>query len=213
MALTIKQKRILDFIRDYNNTHGVSPTQKEIQDAFALKSLGSVQRYLKYLANAGLIEVENRSHRGIIVTDDYSHDLPAAAGPQNSASTVLPLLGKVAAGTPIEAIEDNNNQIEIPPHFIRNDSVPHFVLQVEGDSMIEIGINQGDHLICKQQNTANNGDIVIALWEGETTCKKFYRHSFSSIELRPANSTMESFWPTSESLVVLGVVVGLMRSY
>lgn len=214
MALTKKQKLVLDFIKQYNNTHGVSPTQKEIQDEFCLKSLGSVQRYLKYLVNAGLIEMESRSHRGIIIckNDTQTATEFAATAPQNN-SHVLPLLGRVAAGNPIEAIENNDNLLEIPPHLVHNGGAPHFILQVEGDSMIEEGINEGDHIICKQQNSANNGDLVVALWDGETTVKRFYRHSTAAIELRPANSSMDSFWPTSESLVILGIVVGLMRNY
>ncbi len=213
MALTKKQKQVLDFIKKYNNTHGVSPTQKEIQEAFALKSLGSVQKYLKYLVNAGLIEIENRSHRGINVIEAPSSNHPAATTPQNSTSYVLPLLGAVAAGNPIEAIENPDNLLEIPPHLVQQDGSDHFILKVSGDSMIEEGINDGDLIICKKSSSAHNGELIVALWEGEATVKRFYRHSGHRIELRPANSAMESFWPTSEDLQIIGRVVGLMRSY
>jgi SOS regulatory protein LexA len=205
MALTKKQKRIFDFIRDYNNTHGFSPTQEEIKDAFGLKSLGSVQRYLKYLVNAGLVELESRSHRGIII-------------PQCSATNVepipeLPVLGKVAAGNPIEAIEQHDTTLQVPPHLLSKHDDQHFILEVEGESMIELGINPGDQLICLHQNTAKNGDIVIAYWDDEVTVKSFYHHSDGRIELRPANSSMDSFWPTSDSLRILGRVVSLMRQF
>ena len=215
MALSKKQKEVYDYIKDYSLAHGYSPTQNEIKEYFDLKSLGSVQRYIKYLVNAGLLVNEGNAHRGlkvIVSGPDGGLPQPSFPEPANTPPQLsIPLIGKVAAGNPTLAVEDYDDTVSIPTDMITSPS-PHFALQVEGESMIEAGILPGDLVVCRQQRHADNGEIVVAIWEGEATVKKYY-HQGDKIELRPCNSSMESFWPTSETFFLAAVVVGLLRRY
>lgn len=213
MGMTKKQKEVFEYIKGHILTHGISPTQKEIMNHFQLKSLGSVQRYVKYLIQSGHLMNQEHAHRGLQINPH----LHAGAGHStlehlDTNPFRLPLLGKVAAGIPIEAIESCDQKIEVPPFMVQSKE-PHFVLEVQGESMIEEGICPTDLIVCRQQKWANSGDIVVAMWDGEVTVKFYYKHQNKGIELRPANQLMESFWPRSESFELLAKVVGLIRSY
>ncbi len=202
MGLTKKQKEVYDYINSYTHTHGYSPTQKEIKEHFGLKSFGSVQRYIKYLADAGLIDSDWNARRGLkIVTDS----------PSNSSELEIPLLGMIAAGNPIEALENPTETISVPQHFIRPGN-RYFALTVKGDSMIEDGILEDDVAICRQSNDANQGQTVVAIVENEATLKHFFRKP-GHIELQPANSTMNPIIVNSGDFRIAGVLVGLIRSY
>jgi SOS regulatory protein LexA len=197
MALTKKQKDVLDFITEYVRSNGFSPTQKEIQENFGFKSLGSVQDYIKYLKDGGYLNNDSHSVRGL---------MPATVQ-QNSEE--IPLLGNIAAGVPIEAIE-NSEMISVPVHMMGKGK--HYALQVKGESMIEDGILSGDIAIIKHQNQAENGQIVVAVVDNETTLKRYFKKS-KQIELHPANKTMKPIIVKDKECEIRGLMVGLIRSY
>lgn len=203
MALTKKQKEIYDYICRYYQEHGVSPTQKEIKEEFSFKSFGSVQKYISYLTDAGLLENDWNARRG----------LKPATIKEDRNDNEIALLGDVAAGIPIEAIENPSETITIPDHM-RKIRGPLFALHVVGDSMIEDGILDGDIIVCRHQVTANQGETIVAVVDGEATVKKFFKKK-NLIELHPANKTMKPFLidPSEQDVKVAGVLVGLMRFY
>lgn len=197
MALTKKQKDVLDFITEYVREHGFSPTQKEIQEYFGFKSLGSVQDYIKYLTSGGYLNNDPHSVRG----------LSPSRFQQNTEE--IPLLGSIAAGTPIEAIE-HRDTISVPTHMLGKGQF--YALKVKGDSMIEEGILSGDIAIIKHQTQASNGQIVVAVVENETTLKKYFRRS-KQIELHPANEKLKPIVIKDKECEIRGLLVGLIRTY
>ncbi len=209
MALTKKQLEVLKFIEQYWQDNEVAPTQKEIKDHFCFKSYGSVQRYLKYLQEYGAITLDWNARRGIKLPDSSTQINQS----ENNGLLKLPLLGLVAAGSPLYAEESYSDYIELPPSWISGDNA-HYALEISGESMIEAGINSGDIVIVEQNPCARKGQIVVALWNNEATVKYYYPNS-ESIELRPANSTMEPFILTkdTEDFKILGIVKGLWRPY
>lgn len=197
MALTKKQKEVLDFITEYVRENGYSPTQKEIQEHFGFKSLGSVQDYIRYLTNGGYLNNDSHSVRGLMPATVQQH------------SEEIPLLGSIAAGVPIEAIE-NTDMISVPTHMLGKGK--YYALKVKGESMIEEGILNGDVAIIKHQNQADNGQIVVAVVENETTLKKYFKRS-KQIELHPANSSMQPIIVKDKECEIRGLLVGLIRTY
>lgn len=198
MSLTKKQKQIYDYISDYINEFEFAPTQMEIKEHFGFKSLGSVQDYIKYLTKAGYLEKSDNSVRGLKPTS-----------PNDEMVIDIPLLGSVAAGSPIEAIE-GNEMISVPVAMVPKGEC--FALNVSGNSMIEDGILDGDVIIVKKSNSAFNGETVVALIDGEATVKRFYKKK-EQIELHPANSTMKPIIITGGAFEIKGSLVGLFRSY
>ena len=196
--LTKKQKEVFDFITDYINSEGVSPTQKEIKDHFGFKSFGSVQRYLKYLQDHGLLSNEWNARRGIQLNKNKELN-----------DTTLPLVGSIAAGNPIEAIQ-NSERIEVPVHLFNSKKL-NFCLEVSGDSMIEKGILDGDIVIIEQKEIANQGEIVAAIIDNEATLKIFKKEK-DHIQLIPANKKYKPI-TVKENIKIAGVLVGLLRSY
>lgn len=197
MALTKKQKEVLDYITEYVRENNYSPTQKEIQEHFGFKSLGSVQDYIKYLKDGGYLTNDTHSVRGL---------MPATVQ-QNTEE--IPLLGSIAAGTPIEAIE-NTDMISVPVHMLGRGT--HYALKVKGESMIEAGILSGDIAIIKHQTQADNGQIVVAVVENETTLKRYYKKA-KQIELHPENHTMKPIIVKDKECEIRGLLVGLIRTY
>jgi repressor LexA len=198
--MSATDERVLDFIRSFQISEGVAPTRQEIASGLTLGSLMSAQRAVQRLKDAGHLEFGSQSKRAIRVTE-----------PTEPRSSVieLPMLGSVAAGRPIEAIE-STERLAIPASMIRG-ATPHFVLKVKGDSMIEDQICDGDFVIVRQQDTANNGDKVVALIDNEATLKTFYRKS-GRVELHPANSTLKPILVEAhQHLRIAGVYVGLIR--
>lgn len=204
MAITKKQKEFYDYIVAYNKEHGHSPTQKEIKDHFGLKSFGSVQKYLQYLNKEGLLESQWNQRRSLEIKSETQAE---------SDSDQIPLLGLVAAGNPIEAIENPTNMISVPKYLLKG-GFRYFALTVKGDSMIDAGILENDVLVCRSTKEARNGQIVVAVVNGEATVKTFSQQK-KSIELLPSNKNYSPIVidETVEDFKVVGNLVGLLRSY
>ena len=206
MGLSKKQKEVLDFIKIFTKEQEISPTQREIKEHFGLKSYGSVQRYLKYLKEAGFLEQDWNSKRGLKILEQEPAQMPI------SDSYEIPLLGNVAAGEPIEAIENTSESLSIPKYMIPS-AERHFALNVQGDSMIEDGILDGDIAICRQQETAKTGETVVAIVDNEATLKKFFKQK-DHIELHPSNHRLSPIIVTpDQDLKVVGTLVALFRRY
>ena len=200
MHLTRRQKEILDYLTEYIGSQGYAPTIEEIGDHFGLSSLATVHKHLTNLQEKGLIKrAWNRSRALELV--------PAGV---TVRAVEVPLLGRVAAGAPIEAIEATET-IFVPEDMLGRGRT--YVLQVKGDSMIEEQIRDGDYVIVEDRQTARDGEMVIALLGGENaTLKKFYREG-AVIRLQPANSTMKPIYVDEEDVRVRGVVIGVLRKY
>jgi repressor LexA len=194
--LTPKQKKMLDFIESFADRQGYPPSQQEIAAAFGFRSLGTVQNYLVRLEREGLLARNWNARRGMTVIKPKESRLE------------LPLVGRVAAGKPIEAIETPDT-IEVPGSMLG--AGENFVLKVQGDSMVGDGILDGDYVVVRKQSSADSGQTVVALLGGEATVKRFYRKG-ASIELHPANPAMQPIIVSSEeSFRIEGVVVGVIR--
>ncbi len=199
MPLTKRQKAIFTFLRDYLDRHGYSPTLEEIAEHFGLASLNGVYKHLKALEERGFIRRLSNQARSIQLLD--------GAGSRRSA---LPLLGVVAAGQPIEAVADSE-EIAVPESFLTRGS--NFVLRVSGESMIDEHIQDGDLIVLEQRDTARNGEMVVALVDGEeVTLKRFYREG-DRIRLQPANPTLDPIYLEPDRVRIQGVVTGVMRKY
>lgn len=201
MSLTKKQKQVFDFISEYLELNGYSPTQVEIKTHFGFKSLGSVQDYIRYLKNAGYLQNDPNSVRGLTPVNQNKT--------VNDNSIAIPLHGSIAAGCPIEAME-GQEEIDVPSSMVGNGQ--HYALTVKGESMIEDGILDGDLIIIKEQNNAFNGQTVVADIEGEATLKRYYKKS-KHVELHPANSSMKPIVVENGNFQIKGILVGLYRSY
>jgi repressor LexA len=199
-TLTKRQKQMIDYLNNYISDHGYAPTLAEVGAYFGLSSLATVHKHLHNLEQKGFIK---RQH-------NHSRALEVSAAERRDGGTALKLLGQVAAGAPIEAIESQET-ISVPDEFIRRDDT--FCLRVKGDSMIEDGIRDGDYIIVEGRDSADNGETVVALIGNEATVKKFYREPGGQVRLQPANATMQPIMVTEGDLAIRGVVVGLMRHY
>ncbi len=198
--LTERQRKILEFISLHTQLHGYPPTVRDIGEAVNLSSSSSVHFHLRTLERAGHIRRDAFLTRAIrVVGDEPAHS-------QVNRVANLPLVGRVAAGQPLLAVEDIEDTIPVPEGFLEGSS--GFVLRVKGDSMIEDGIKENDYVIVRRQDSAENGDTVVALLEDEATVKRFYRER-GLIRLQPANSAMEPI--ILDNVSVVGKVVGLMR--
>lgn len=203
--LTDRQRQTLNFIREYVDDNGYAPKLKEIADHLGITSRGTVHRYIRALEDAGHITVTRDHARGIQLTNRQEETLAETTG-----EDALPFLGRIAAGLPIEAIEDNET-INLNDFFVRPG---RFVLRVQGDSMIEDGIFDGDMVIVESTQTARDNEIVVALIDREeATLKRLQNHGDGSITLIPANSSMQPFRYSAERVQIQGIVVGQFRTY
>ena len=205
--LTEKQKAILDFIRAETARRGFPPTLREIGAHFGLHSTGSVRDHLRALQRKGHIDRRRYLSRGIALR-------PAPAAARRPApprpSHAIPLLGDIAAGPPRLAVESPDDLLAIDPTLFGGGDL--FALRVQGDSMRDAGIYDGDHVIVRRQATATNGDIVVALVDDEATVKRFF-HEGRRVRLQPENETMSPIYlePRDAELQLLGKVVGVLR--
>ena len=203
--LTDRQRQTLDFIREFSAENGYAPKLKEIAAHLGIQSRGTVHRYIRALEDAGLIRVHRDRSRGIELIEDTPDRNDTIVDEQ-----ALPLLGRIAAGLPIEAIEDTET-INLNEFFVRPG---RFVLRVQGDSMIDDGIFDGDMVIVESTQTAPDGAIVVALVDNEeATLKRLQNNGDGSITLIPANRDMRPFRYSAERVSIQGIVVGQFRSY
>ncbi len=202
MPLTKRQKEILDHIESFIEKHGYAPSFEEIASAFGYSSLATVHEHLSNLERKGYIRKAYNESRSI--------ELVGAAFAANAAE--LPLLGAVAAGLPIEAIEQQET-VAVPPDMVKSGR-ENFVLRVEGESMIDEQIRDGDYIVVSSQDTATDGQMVVALVGGDSaTVKKMYREPDGRIRLQPANPSMAPIVEDSSNVQIQGVVVGVIRKY
>lgn len=202
MALTRRQKQILDYLQEYLTANGYAPSYEEIAEHFGYASLATVHEHVENLRVKGYVRKGYNESRSLEV-------VPA----ESSVSAVeLPLLGLVAAGLPIEAVEDRET-LSVPEDFLRRGG-RNFVLRVAGDSMVDEQIRDGDYIVVNSRERADNGEMVVALVDGEAaTVKKFYRESDGNVRLQPANPTMQPMYFRPDRIRVQGVVVGVIRRY
>lgn len=203
MALTKRQKEILDFIRSFVEEYGYSPSFEEIAEFFGYRSLATVHEHLSNLEAKGYIRKNYNESRSIeLVSGEEAGSRPDE----------LPLFGLVAAGEPIEAIEGNET-LAVPEDMVTGTQHEHYVLRVRGDSMIEEQIRDGDYVVVQSRETAHNGEMVIALIDDErATVKKFYREN-GHVRLQPANPDLSEMIFDEGRVRVQGIVVGVIRKY
>ena len=202
MPLTKRQKEILDHIEGFITLRGYAPSFEEIAEEFGYSSLATVHEHLSNLERKGYIRKSYNESRSIeLVRSD-----------QGAPTVELPLLGAVAAGLPIEAITDRES-LAVPPDMVRRQR-ENYVLRVEGNSMIEEQIRDGDYIVVQAQSTAEDGEMVVALVHGDSaTVKKLYREPGGRVRLQPANATMDPIIVDAEDVRIQGVVVGVIRKY
>ena len=264
LPLTLKELNVLEFIEMFMLDQGVAPTYQEIRDYFGFASLNSVQRYLKQLQDKNYLYIpggnQKRAMQVLHSSKSFQNSLSdrisdsasnvstnqhpvlsqtlkkgaplESLSPPLTESLSLPLLGRVAAGAPIEAFT-HDEQITVPASLIRNPAKT-FALIVQGQSMIEDGIFDGDVIFVQKQTYAHNGETVVAMVNNQATVKRFYLHAKrkndvhmnpqtdahssekdpgKQVELRPANASMQSMWHPPSLVDIQGIVVGLIRRF
>ena len=201
MTLTKRQKEIRDYLAAYVDAQGYAPTIEEIGRHFGLSSPATVHKHLRNLEDKGAIT------RGC----NLSRAIKLAPPEDTTEAVELPLLGQVAAGVPIEAVE-TQDRLAVPVDFVRR---PHdtFALRVRGESMIGEGILDGDYVVVESRPTADNGETVVALIDGDATVKKFHREAGGRVRLQPANPDMEPLRVPADQVEVRGVVIAVLRRY
>ena len=192
------QEKIFAYIKKVVKAKGYPPSVREICEATGLRSTSTVHAHLKRLEKRGLIMRDSMKPRAISLPSDL----------QQTDTMTVPVVGRVTAGTPILASENIEEYISIPNVLLGDGE--HYILGVRGDSMVEAGINDGDYVVVRRQQDANNGDIVVAMIDDEATVKRFYRES-NHIRLQPENSAMSPI--LTKHVTILGKVVSLYRLY
>ncbi|PIQ43146.1 MAG: repressor LexA [Gammaproteobacteria bacterium CG11_big_fil_rev_8_21_14_0_20_46_22] len=194
---TPRMRDTLSFIKDYIKLHDYAPTVAEIARGLGLKSTGVTHRYIKQLEEVGMLRLVEGKRRNIELSE-----------PEKDENFCLPLLGKIAAGRPIEAIPGIET-IDLARTLLGDD---RYILKVSGDSMIEEGIFDGDLVVCVHSNTAKNGDVVVALVDEESaTLKRFYQPSKNKIVLQPANADHAAMEFEAQRIKIQGIMIGLLR--
>ena len=196
-TLNAQEERVFNYIKEKIQDYGYPPSVREICAALGFKSTSSAHQYIARLAEKGYISKEDLKTRAIRIVGTES-------------TIALPIVGKVAAGEPILAQENVEDYFSIGESFFNQDSLKNdnFILKVQGESMINAGINNGDYIIVSKQNTARNGQIVVAMIDGEATVKTFYKEK-DHIRLQPENDTMAPI--IVKNVEIVGKVVGLFR--
>ncbi len=233
--LTRKQHELVLYLHRYLAEQGVSPSFDEIKESLGLKSNSGIHRLITGLEERGFIRRLQHSARAIevvrlpenlggngerqkgfaprVIKGSFGENssLSGAAAPQGANAASLPLYGKIAAGTPIEALRDNANYVDVPADLLGRGE--HYALEVEGDSMVDAGILDGDTVIIERSDTADNGAIVVALIDNQEATLKRLRRKGGAIALEPANKAYETRIFPPERVKIQGKLVGLMRRY
>ncbi|HHV94939.1 MAG TPA: transcriptional repressor LexA [Clostridiaceae bacterium] len=215
IKLNEKEKQILDFLNKQVSEKGYPPSVREICKAVGFKSTSTVHRYLERLAKHGFIHKDPTKPRALKIihgsekqSSAKSTDVVNSLMKYDDKGIVnIPIVGKVTAGMPILAVENIEDYFPVPSEFVQNSTV--FMLRVEGESMINAGILDGDFVLVRQQNTAENGDIVVALIDDEATIKTFYKEK-DHFRLQPQNNYMDPII-VKDNLKILGKVIGVFR--
>ena len=227
--LTRKQHELLSFIHQHLNRHGVSPSFDEMKDALGLKSKSGIHRLITGLEERGFIRRLAHRARAVevmrlpddmetpsalpanVIKGDFSGQQHAKTPPAAANAMELPFFGRIAAGTPIEALRDHSSFVEVPPSLIGGGE--YYALEVEGDSMVDAGILDGDTVIIERSEHADNGVIVVALIDGEEVTLKRLRRRGQAIALEPANPAYETRIFPPDRVKVQGRLIGLLRQY
>ena len=194
------QEKILAFIKQEVREKGYPPSVREICEAVSLKSTSTVHGHLQRLEKKGLLHRDEMKPRAI--------ELLGGEEPETPPVVTVPLVGEVAAGVPIPAEQEYLDMLPLPESFVG--SGEHFILNVRGSSMIDIGILDGDMVVVRRQETADNGEIVVAMIDGEATVKRFYREN-GGFRLQPENVEMEPI--LTDHVIILGKVTALLRQF
>ncbi|MDP4038563.1 MAG: transcriptional repressor LexA [bacterium] len=204
-ALTKKQKRILDYVTTFIEKNGYSPSYREIAAGLKLSSVATVAQHIESLTKKGLLVKGNNSARSLMPVEEISSSIL-------ESGMKLPILGMIAAGKPIETIEGHQETLEVPPFMVG--SKKSYVLQVKGESMVDEGILESDYVVVQEKEVPSNGEVVVALINGnEATLKRYYREE-NRIRLQPSNMAMEPIYiDTKTPIDIQGVVIGLIRKY
>jgi len=222
--LTKKQRDLLEFIHKRVQRDGVPPSFDEMKDALDLRSKSGIHRLITALEERGfirraraieIVKMPDAMDRGGFtpsVIEGDKVDPPRGAMPVEAAATELPVMGRIAAGTPIEAISEVATHVAVPQQMLSTGQ-SHYALEVRGDSMIEAGINDGDIVVIEDGASADNGDIVVALVEGQEATLKRYRRKGGMIALEAANPAYETRVLREDQVTVQGKLVGLIRTY
>ncbi len=206
MAITRRQREVYDFISGFVQKHGYSPSFEEIGEGLELNSLATVHKHITNLEKKGLLTRDYNKSRSIDLLPPKGRLKQAMSV---NTTMVLPLLGRIAAGQPIEAVQ-NPETISLAD-FVRSKEV--YVLEVRGDSMQDEAILSGDYVLVEKAKTAHNGDIVVAIVdETDATLKRFYREG-DNIRLQPSNATMKPIIVSAAQVQIQGKVIGVMRKY
>lgn len=201
MPLTKRQREILDFLNGYGESNGFAPSFEEIAEHFKYSSLATVHEHLSNLERKGYIKRAYNESRAIEI-------LPSDIFPK---AVELPLLGTVAAGAPIEELTTDQT-VAVPESFVGRGS--HYVLRVKGNSMVDEQIRDGDYVVVKERTAADNGEMVIALVDGQAaTVKRFFKERDGRVRLQPANEQLSPMFYKDADLAIKGVVVGVLRRY
>jgi repressor LexA len=205
--MTRRQREVLDFVRSFSERHGVPPAVREIGERFGFTARAAFD-HLRALEKKGMLErrvTNKRASRTLV--------LPGRRGGHRTGRDEIPVLGRIAAGTPILAVENREDSIPLRPEWLRSQGEDVFALRVHGESMIGAHILDGDFVMVRRQDTAAAGDIVAALVDGEATVKRFSREG-AAIALRPENPAMKPIvvGPDRTDFRILGKVVGVLRS-
>lgn len=208
MALTRRQKEVMDFLSTFIAKHGYSPSYEEIASGLGLASLATVHKHIQALESKQYVRRSYNHSRSLEVGERYSAE-ETARRPHNGDSSI-PLMGRIAAGSPVEAIP--NPEALHFSDFVASEGT--FALEVRGESMIEDHICHGDYVLVEKTDTVRNGDIVVALVDGsEATLKRYYAEPDGRIRLQPANSSMAPIFVDPETLQIQGRVLAIMRKY
>ena len=208
--ITKRRQQIYDYIRSYQEEKGYPPSVREMAAAVGLSSPSTVHAHLNALEERGLIKRDRTKPRAIEVfnEDGSSAKQNPGAETETRGSITLPLVGRVAAGMPILAEQNIEDTFTVPTEIATDAS--SFILEVHGESMINVGIYNGDYIIVREQHSATNGEIIVAMIDGEATVKTFYKEQ-GRVRLQPENDTMEPIY--ADNPTILGKVVALMRRF
>ena len=222
VMLTIKQRELLNFLEIYENKYKASPSFDEMREALGLASKSGIHRLISGLEERGFIRRLANRARAIKIIRNGREKEYISVNKKNeinvvksefgmSAQIELPLLGRIAAGTPIEAITDPTSFLSIPTNLVN--SGEHFALEIVGDSMINAGIHDGDTVIIRKTEEASNGDIVVALIDGQEATLKTFRRESGRVALEAANPVFETRYFTTNQVRIQGKLSGLIRKY